>query len=532
LFTQQNYEYAIYEPVFNSTGVCDTVNIHGVDRPSNKFNTNDDYSESYRQITYYGNLSYNRSFGLHDVSAVAVIYGDQITQKGILQNNVLFHTGLAANYMYNNRYAAEFSVMGIGTRKLAEGSRMEMAPTAGLAWILSEEDFMDNLTFVNYLKLRVSFGISKNDYWDNYFLYKNIFSRGSNFSYYNGTHDNNETVYASIANDIHLQKNQDISVGLDATMLNNSLYVELGYFMSTSLDNITRMSSTYPQLMGYEELMYLNYNSFRTQGIEMGINYLWKVSNDFSITAGSNMLYISPKITKYEEPVYQGADVALQREGTAYDAMWALVADGLYGEGDFNPDGTLVNGLPVPTFGAVQPGDIKYLDQNGDGFIDQNDVRIVGHSTRTQISAYLDIRYKNLGLYVLGIGRFGDSDYRTGSYFRVFGDIKYSEYAMQAYGPDNKDINALHPRLSTSSGGHNDRNSSFWIYGNNSFTLPAIQLTYHLKGKNGLSFLKQSGVYIRASNLVILGKNKEYTEVNPDGAPKLKSFVLGLLTSF
>ena len=533
LFTQQDYEYVIYEPVYNElTGLCDTVNIHGVDRPSNKYNTNDDNSDSYRQITYYGNLSYHRNFGQHDVSTVAVIYGDQITSKDSLQKDVLFHTGLSANYMYNNRYVAEVSVMGIGTRKLADGNRMELAPTAGLAWIISEEDFMDNLSFVNYLKLRASYGISKNDAWDYYYLYTNTFSRGSNFDYYNGTHENQETVYESVANDIHLQKREDISVGLDASMFKNALNLELGYFRSTSLDNITLMSSTYPQLMGFEDLVYNNYNSDITQGIELGMNYTYKISNDFSATVGGNLLHISPKIKKYEEPVYKGADVALQREGTATDAMWALLDDGLYGEEDFNADGTLVNGLPAPTFGAVQPGDIKYLDQNGDGFIDQKDQRIVGHGIRNQFSVYLDIRYKSFGFYVLGIGRTEDSNYRTGSYFRVFGDIKYSEYAMQAYGPNNKNVNALHPRLSTNSGGPNDRNSNYWVYQNNSFTLPTMQLTYHFKGRNKMSFLKHSRAYVRGGNLVVMGKNKKYTEVNPDSAPKLRSFVLGLVTSF
>ncbi|MFC2081393.1 hypothetical protein ACFLR8_04205, partial [Bacteroidota bacterium] len=294
----------------------------------------------------------------------------------------------------------------------------------------------------------------------------------------------------------------------------------------------TLRSSTYPQLLGYEDLIYNNFNSYRTQGIELGINYSYKVSEDFSATVGGNFLHITPKITKYEEPIYEGADLALQREGTAWDAMWMLVADGLYGEGDFNTDGTLAAGLPEPSFGAVQAGDIKYLDQNGDGLIDQNDQRIVGHGIRTQYSAYLDLRYKNLGFYVLGIGKFGDSNYRTGSYFRVFGDIKYSEYAMQAYGPGNKDINAPHPRLSTNSGGHNDRNSGYWVYENNSFTLPTMQLTYHFQGKNKMSFLKPSRVYVRAGNLVVMGKNKNYTEVNPNGSPRSRSFVMGLVTSF
>lgn len=533
LYTQQNYEYAIYEPVFNElTELIDTVIRHGVDRPSNRFVTNSANSSSFRQISYYGNLGYDRNFNNHDVSATALVYGDQITYNGQLQKNVLFHTGLTINYMYNKRYVAEASAIGIGTRKLAEGDRMELAPTFGLAWIISEENFMDNLLFVNFIKLRASYGISKNDNWDHYFLYKNIFSIGSGFNYYNGTHANNQTLYESVENDIHLQKREDISFGVDAGLFNNRLKFDLGYFISSSLDNITQMVSTYPQYMGFEDLAFLNYNSDKTEGIELGLNYNVIASNNFSATLGGNLLHISPLILKYDEPNYTGADAGLLREGTATDAMWALVADGLYAETDFNEDGTLANDLPVPTFGTVQPGDIKYLDQNGDGFIDQLDQRMVGHDTRTQFSAYLDIRFKNIGFYLLGIGRFGDSNYRTGSYFRVYGDIKYSEYALQAYGPDNKNTNALHPRLSTNSGGHNDRNSSYWLYQNNSFTLPTMQLTYHFKGQNRFSFLNSSRAYIRGSNLLVLSETKEYTEVNPTSAPKLRSIVVGLVTSF
>jgi len=110
--------------------------------------------------------------------------------------------------------------------------------------------------------------------------------------------------------------------------------------------------------------------------------------------------------------------------------------------------------------------------------------------------------------------------------------VKFSEYAMLAYGPENRDVNAIHPRLSTSSGGHNDRNSSYWVYDNNTFSLPAIQLNYYFKGSNGLSFLKDSRAYIRGGDLVVLGKNTKYSEVNPNRAPKLRSVVLGLVTSF
>jgi hypothetical protein len=315
--------------------------------------------------------------------------------------------------------------------------------------------------------------------------------------------------------------------------MNNTLHFQLGYFQSHSLDNLTEMQYLYPQVLGYENLIFNNYNSDKTSGFEIGMDISYPISQDFTITLGGNLTNINPEITKRDEPFYEGEDEALLREGTATDAMWALVANGLYSENDFNPDGSLVDLLPEPSWGGVQPGDIKYLDQNGDGVVDQLDQRIVGHGIRTQYSVYLDLRFRNFGFYALGVGRLGDSNTRNSSnYFKVLGNVKYSEFANQAYGPNNKDLNAIHPRLTSLSGGNNDRNSSFWVYENNSFNLPVIQLTYRFNGGNALSFLKDSQVYISGENLVVVGKNKEYTEVNPGAAPNTRSFVLGFVTSF
>ena len=74
-----------------------------------------------------------------------------------------------------------------------------------------------------------------------------------------------------------LQKRRDFTFGLDATLLNNAMNMELEYFNSASLDNITLMSSTYPQILGFENLVYSNYNSNQTQGVELGINYKFDV---------------------------------------------------------------------------------------------------------------------------------------------------------------------------------------------------------------------------------------------------------------
>ena len=101
-----------------------------------------------------------------------------------------------------------------------------------------------------------------------------------------------------------------------------------------------------------------------------------------------------------------------------------------------------------------------------------------------------------------------------------------------AYGPNNKIVNAIHPRLSATSSSNNNRNSDYWLYKNNSFVVPVMQLTYHFAGTNKLSFLKNSRVFLKANNAIIFGENKKYAELNVGSAPKTRNFAIGLVTSF
>src|SRR5690606_27482691 len=153
------------------------------------------------------------------------------------------------NYMYAGKYIGEVTLTGIGSRKLGRGSRMEPAPSFGVAWLISEEGFMSGAGAVDYLKIKSTFGISKNDNWDNYFLYKGTFVRGAVLNYYNGTNRNSETNYASVANDIGLQKRRDFTVGVEGSFFDRALHADAGYCSSTSLDNSTLMSQTYPPIL-------------------------------------------------------------------------------------------------------------------------------------------------------------------------------------------------------------------------------------------------------------------------------------------
>lgn len=545
LFSRQDQDFAVYEPVFIDPDVVDVI-IHGQDREALKYHVQDNLSDFFRQESYYGTLNYNRTFGKHHVAANAVVNVDLMSLPDQIQRDMIMQTGISTNYSYANKYMAELSVMGTGSRKLEDGSRIEPSYAMGLGWVLSEEGFFPKNTFVDYLKVRTSYGSTKNDHWDKYFYYVDTFTRGGTLVYENGSSNNNETSFDTYESDISLQERRDFTFGVDANMFDRATNLQFTFFNSESLGNITAGSNIYPQLLGYEHLMRANFNSSQISGIELGLNHKFQFTSDFALTAGGTWMHIVPKITKRAEPVYKGADAALMREGTAADAMWGLKSDGLYSEAEFdyietdpvnNPgvfDWVMKDdlGLPVPTFGAVQPGDIKYLDQNGDGLIDNLDQRIIGNAQRNQYSMYLDLEYKNFEFFVLGVASTGDSNYRSGSYFRVQGNVKYSDQANLAYGPNNKDVNAIHPRLSAGNVSNNNRNSDYWIYKNNTFTIPTMQLTYKVKSENEASWIKDARIYARATNVAVLGENTEYTEINVGGSPRTRTFSLGFVTSF
>src|SRR3546814_17345550 len=88
--------------------------------------------------------------------------------------------------------------------------------------------------------------------------------------------------------------------------------------------------------------------------------------------------------------------------------------------------------------------------------------------------------------------------------------------ANYTYGPDNKDVNAIHPRLTTGSGSHNDRNSDYWLYKNSSFMIPAMQLMYHFTEESLLPFIKDTRVYVRAPNVLVTGKTKRIQQVRSE----------------
>ena len=144
----------------------------------------------------------------------------------------------------------------------------------------------------------------------------------------------------------------------------NSLWLEFNYFKTELDKQVGFLDAQYPSY--YNTFRpYDNFNKNEYTGFEIGMNYN-KTFNDFSVGIGANVLYSQTKALKRSELNefdYQN------RVGRELSSIFGLVDEGFYAESDFDTAGNLNAGQPVPNFGNVQPGDIKYQDQNGDNII-------------------------------------------------------------------------------------------------------------------------------------------------------------------
>jgi hypothetical protein len=223
-----------------------------------------------------------------------------------------------------------------------------------------------------------------------------------------------------------------------------------------------------------------------------------------------------------------------------------LQSQGFYQAEDFNPDGTLKDGIATPLFGAVKPGDIRYKDLNGNGIVDQTDVTKIGDPSYPAwgYSFGAQVAYKGFDFSILFQGAAGASVNLLNypAQFIAFvnnGNAYENVLNAWAYYPDqNIDTRATasYPRLTTQSNENNYRNSSFWIRSNNYLRIKNIELGYDL----AYSVLKNVGIskcriFLNSVNPVTFSKLLKDYNMDPEsgyGYPSLSSHYIGISLTF
>lgn len=527
--------YAIYIPTWSNYSGKDGIialEKDGIDKKSGVQNVGD--SSDRQTISFSAQFNYLRTFAdVHNVSAMLIANGYQRTQSQEYHKKSNANLGLQLGYNYQNKYYADFGMAAIHSAKLAEGHRQALSPSLTLGWRLSKESFLADSPVLDDLMLSVSGSILNTDLdISDYYMYSGNFTQGGWFSWNDGSGYKATYPMRGENTDLGFIKRKEISVNLRASLWKRMITADASFFINSMEGLLIEPSTLYPSYFStyYPEasfVPYVNFNNNSRTGFDFNVNFNKRLGEvDFS--AGVTGTYYTTKATKRNE----NNEYAYQnREGHSLDGIWGLKSDGFFQNQED------IAGSPEQKLGStVRPGDIKYIDQNGDNVIDNKDVVYLGkggwYGSPFTMGINLTAKWKNFTLFVLGTGNFGANAMKNNSYYWVHGDGKYSAVVRNRWTPETAST-ATYPRLTTESGSNNFQDSDFWMYKTDAFRLAKVQLTYDLpQSLLGNSFIHGVSAYISGANLLTIAKEREILEMNVGSAPQTRFYNLGVKLTF
>lgn len=489
----------------------------------------------YQRITAYENLSYENSFGPHDIQSSLTYFNYRISQDGIEEPQREQSAVLTGRYSYNDKYILQVVLNYAGTYSFAKDKRSRLFPSAGIGWVMSEENFMSKMKFINYLKLRAEAGILGYETFLEPFLFRDDWtvSTGANFGPYSTDKwfgPNNETspyrAYPSRTGNPALtwEKSKEFNIGLDAVMADGKISIEINYYNNLRDNQIIRLTSSIPLVTGISNVLpRYNYNSTRYFGAETGIQFADKAGK-FEYSFGANASVQNSKIEKYDEPQYR-FDYQF-RTGKAADTYWGLTYLGKFAND--------AEALEIPQIydAVLKQGDLKYMDMNDDGIVDDNDQSALGHTSPGLYYALnARLKYHNFEMTVIGTGSaFYDLPLTNAYYWNGWGDNNYSNFVKE-------NIGGSYPRLTYYKLNNNLVNSDFWLSKGGYFKIQNIELAYTIPASN-LQMIRSQGIrfFMRGANLLTITKVKD---VDPESInsgvtvyPLYRTFTGGINLTF
>ena len=440
------------------------------------------------------------------------------------------------HYGYKDKYFADLSVVASASNKLAPGHQWSISPTVGLAWVMSKENFMKDLSWINFMKLRASFGVINTDrlpldddsevtnYWEQTYGGGGYYPFDTNYSV--GTQSWSLGRLASL-NSTH-EKAYKYNFGLDASMF-NGLDVSFDAYYERRSDIWVSSSGHYSSVLGFTA-PYENGGIVDSWGVEIGANYRKKIA-DITLNIGANFALAKNEIIEQmEEPrMYDN----LITTGKPLKQTYGMEVIGYF------KDQADIENSPKQSFGDVKPGDIKYKDVNGDNIIDANDKVAIGHSTTAPEIYYsfnLGAEWKGLGFDAMfqGTGRYSAVLNTKSLYWPLINNTTISqEYYDNRWTPENQD--AKYPRLSSQSNENNYQTNTLWLADRSFLKLRSIELYYKFpqiwvkKSK----ILSNAKIYVRGVDLLCFDKiNIADPEVYGATYPLTRSVVAGLTIGF
>lgn len=507
-------------------------------------------------------INYDRQFGQHSVSALLLgelqnnsgqnFFGrrqdfqstliDQLfagsnenkdANGGEYRENRLGLVG-RLSYDYKAKYLIESSFRYDGSSRFAPGREWGFFPSVSAGWRLSEEGFFDGARgVIRNLKLRASVGTAGNDgtgayQWLSGFVYDGFFAI-------------NETAIPTINNtalpneDLTWETLTTYDVGFDAAFLDNSLTVSFDYFYRDRTDVLAFASGSVPSTLGVG-LAAQNLHAYSNEGFEVSLNYNKKVNRDLTLGAMLNFSRARETAVFIDEAFFEDP---FMRQNLTVTGGFTNLRRGYISDGLFQTQEE-INQSPIQDGNennSLQPGDVKYVDLNGDNIIDVRDQKVFGDGDKPTLnySFNLSAEYKNFAISALFTGAAGYDIYIDGeAQSPLRNGFNGYTYQMDYWTPENTD--AAYPRITD--GGFNDNNyrySDFWMRDGRHIRLRNVNLSYSIPKLllERLRGFDEVRLFVTGHNLFVLKNFDEEFDPQMQSSvgwyyPQLRSFTCGI----
>lgn len=509
---------------------------------------NDDRSSVNKQVQRFyswqweNTVSYDKEFGDHKLGLLAGLTAFEFNYENLTgfnakvptndpnnvylnlaQDTVWMASGGAAhsalysqfgrvNYTYKNKYSLTGILRRDGSSKFGANKRFGIFPSVGFAWVASDEEFLQNLGPINYLKLRGSWGVNGNQEIGDYQFVSTIdANRGYTFG--GGRDVGSSPLFIENA-DIAWEQSQQLDIGVDMALFENRMDITLDYYIKETKDLLERIAI--PAHVGNDGPI-ANVGSVENRGLEAAINYRNDIGA-FSYNVGVNGSYNINKMTKIgnAEKVINGATWAIagtvtrSEEGLPIAYFWGYETDGLFQNQSevfqhINSSGDLLQPNAVP-------GDVRFVDTNRDGVINADDRTFIGNPTPDFTFGFnMGAEYKNFDFSMFIQGALGHEIF-NGSQRQ---DLRYTNRTTEILNRwTGEGTSDRIPRYTWSDINNNYRVSDLYIEDGSFARVKNVQIGYTLPSRF-LSKIKAQNwrIYLSAENLITF---TNYTGADPE----------------
>ncbi|MEN7546480.1 TonB-dependent receptor [Rapidithrix thailandica] len=559
-----NFQQSIYNPSYLQAGT-NYGKYQGTGQEANNLTTTRIFENT---------LTYNKTFsGIHKVNIVAgvsfqedknknssVVGADYpfdqtltnlssasrpISTSGYSSGSGLSSCFLRANYILKDRYLATFTSRYDGSSKFAESNKYGFFPSGALAWRVSNESFMDGLNFLNDLKLRTSAGFTGTQSLGNY-AWRTLFSPVDYMQ--------QPAIYPStLGNDkVKWETTFMVDAGIDFSLFDHRLSGSIGYYYKDTDDML--MVVTLPPSSGFKNIP-TNLGRMTNKGVEVELSadilrnqkIEWKVSGNIFFNRNEvKKLYNGQATSSTNGGIFLGREVLA--EGYPTGTFFGYIADGLFQSQEEierlsarDPE----TGELILYQKYAAPGDIKFVDLNGDSVITTDDRTYLGNSQPKFAGGFqTSVKYKGLELTAYFNFAVGHKKFYNNSYQQIFRPSNMLTDVLHHWTPENP--NATYPRMVFRDPNSNRRTSTFYLHDASYLRMNNLRLAYTLPQQvMEKFFIRSAQVYVAGTNLLTFsgypGMDPEATSLPRDAVfqgsdnslyPAVRTYTLGVNLSF